>query len=168
MRCSLFVIGLLLSILVAAQSDTPCPCCTPQHQQFDFWVGDWVVKDTNGIVLGENTITSLENGCLISEYWRGAGGGTGRSYNYFDPLDSTWNQLWVSSRGNILRLKGTATEGQMTLTGPVKDNPKGPYLDRITWTKQEDGTVVQQWDLLTPDGTWMRTAFYGIYYPKTD
>lgn len=168
MRLSLLLIGLLLSLAVGAQNDADCPCCTPHHQQFDFWQGEWVVKDTAGQVLGENSITVLEDGCLIAEYWRGAQGGTGRSYNYFDSADSTWHQLWVSSSGHILRLRGTATPGQMVLTGPVKTGTKGPYRNRITWTQQEDGTVVQQWDILTPDKQPIRTAFYGIYYPKEE
>ena len=168
MRFSLLIMALLAAGWAFAQPDTTCACCSDPHRAFDFWLGEWVVKDTAGQVLGENTITVLEDGCLIAEYWRGAQGGTGRSYNYFDPADSTWHQLWVSSSGHILRLQGRATPGQMVLTGSVKTGTKGPYRNRITWTKQEDGTVVQQWDILTPDKQPIRTAFYGIYYPKSE
>ena len=34
------------SALVKAQDG--CPCCTENHKQFDFWVGEWIVYDTAG------------------------------------------------------------------------------------------------------------------------
>ena len=96
------------------QSQAICPCCTTQHQLFDFWVGDWMVYDTTGNKVGENTIVKQEDNCLLSEHWRGAGGSTGRSYNYYDPSDSTWNQLWLDNSGTILKLKGSAGTNTMS------------------------------------------------------
>lgn len=125
-----------------------------------------MVKSKESKILGYNTLTKREEGCMISEYWRSKRGGTGRSTNFFDSSDSTWNQLWISSSGHILELKGKLINGSMVLKSAVKSNEKGSYRDRITWTPHADGTILQKWDLLTPEGQVLRTAFEGVYYPK--
>lgn len=158
---------LVLSVFVSSsQSTDDCACCSPEYRQFDFWIGEWVVKNRQGDILGYNTLSKQEEGCMLAEYWRSEGGGTGRSTNYFDKADSTWNQLWVSSSGHILKLKGKLMNGSMVLQSEVKSSEQGTYKDRITWTPQDDGTVLQKWDLLTPDGAVIKTAFEGIYYPE--
>jgi len=162
----LFIIPLIL-ISSFAFSQTKCPCCTDNHFAFDFWVGDWVVKDTLGKPLGENSINKLENNCIINEHWKGAGGGTGSSYNYFDSKDSTWNQLWIDNSGSILKLKGKAEPNKMILKSELQPGKKIDwYYNQITWTKREDGTVSQVWDIFDKDGNLLNTIFYGIYHPK--
>lgn len=162
----MFVVSAALFSFAAYAQDTTCPCCTPMHHQFDFWIGEWEVTDTSGRHVGNSSIKSLENHCIISEYWQGRGGGTGRSYNYFDSSDSTWHQLWLSSNGFILRLQGTATDSTMTLTSSKVDDPKGSYKNRITWILHSDGTVHQHWELITLHNKPIRTIFYGIYTRK--
>lgn len=155
-------------IMLIAQGQPPlppdCACCTEAYQQFDFWLGDWVVYDTAGTQVGLNSITKLEDNCILSEHWRGAGGGTGRSYNYFNRMDSTWNQLWIDNKGLSLTLKGKAEKNRMTLRSErVVGKNGGGYFNQITWTKNEDGTVTQLWQAVNSDGDVVRTLFYGIY-----
>ena len=45
---------------------SPCKY-NPLARQFDFWVGDWDVKNQQGQNAGKNTIQKLENGCLLLE-----------------------------------------------------------------------------------------------------
>lgn len=45
----LFLLVFVASISFA-QDSTSCACCDVQHDQFDFWVGDWIVYDTAGIM----------------------------------------------------------------------------------------------------------------------
>ena len=111
MKTWIISLALFCCNLVYSQT-TPCACCTEKHQQFDFWVGEWVVFDTTGTKVGENTIEKLENDCILSEYWRGASGSTGRSYNYYNALDDTWNQTWIDNNGGSLVLKGKARQKQ--------------------------------------------------------
>jgi len=142
-----------------------CPCCSETHQQFDFWVGDWIVLDTLGKELGKNQINKLEDGCIISEHWEGARGGTGRSYNYFDLSDSTWNQLWIDNSGNILKLKGRYESGKMTLKSDLQKGVKvDSYYNQISWSNNEDGTVTQLWEIFDPDHVLIQTSFLGIYH----
>jgi len=160
----LFVFSVVYSFSIA-QSD--CPCCSEDHQQFDFWVGDWNVYDTAGNKVGENTIVKLEKECIISEHWRSTQGGTGRSYNFFNKTDSTWNQLWIDSRGNHLELKGNAGPNKMTLSSELIAGQKADfYRNRITWTKNEDESVTQFWEILDTSDQVLSVAFKGIYRKK--
>ncbi len=156
---------LLLTVPVAAQTD--CACCTEAHARFDFWVGDWNVYDSLENKVGENTIMKLEENCILLEQWRGTGGGSGTSMNFYDPSDSTWNQLWVDSNGGNLRLKGGFADGKMEMKSDlIEGRPIGPFYHRITWTALEDGTVTQTWELIDQKGKVLRIMFSGIYMKK--
>lgn len=74
----------ILALFWSVQAQEDCPCCDEVHSQFNFWVGDWIVYDSSGNKVGENSISKIEGGCIISEHWKGLQGGTGSSYNYFD------------------------------------------------------------------------------------
>ncbi|MCJ8165604.1 hypothetical protein MKJ04_12200 [Pontibacter sp. E15-1] len=153
---------LFLANICLAQSS--CACCTAQHRQFDFWLGDWLVYDTTGAKVGENLIEKVEADCVVSERWQSATGTTGRSYNYFDAADSTWNQVWIDSQGQNLVLKGKASPDKMVLQSALTTGRQGiPYANRITWTRNSDGTVTQLWEILDPQGTPVHVAFKGIY-----
>ena len=43
----------------------PNPCESEPYHAFDFWLGDWTVKDTSGAVAGHNTIAAVEELSLI-------------------------------------------------------------------------------------------------------
>lgn len=163
----LYLIILLLPYVSFAQ-EKDCACCAVQYDQFDFWIGDWVVKNNKGEIIGYNTIRELENNCLISEEWKGTRKSTGRSYNYFDPQRESWNQLWVDNMGNILELEGGLENGKMVLTGSLRSGEKGTFRDQIVWTPHEDGTVTQEWILIFDEGQRRETIFQGIYHKKTE
>ena len=114
MRRILFLIVLTLAVVRAA-AQTPCSCCTPQHRQFDFWLGEWEVYDTTGTLVGHNNLVLMQDSCLMQENWTGSRGGTGTSYNYYDQTDKSWNQLWIDNQGSVLKLKGTYFDNKMVL-----------------------------------------------------
>ncbi len=153
---------LLFPQLSHAQAD--CACCTEDHSKFDFWVGDWIVYDTIGNKVGENQILKLEDNCLINENWKGETGGSGKSYNYFDSTDSTWNQVWIDNQGSNLVLKGRAEGNKMILQSRLVQGMKIDwYSNRITWTKNEDNSVTQLWEILDKNDKLLSVAFIGIY-----
>lgn len=165
MRYFLSFFAILFSISQSVSQDN-CACCTAAHDQFDFWVGDWVVYNEGGDKVGENLVEKLEKNCLISENWKGESGGTGKSFNYYDPEDETWNQLWISSSGTILELKGKAKNGKMILKSELIKDKKGDYYNQITWTKNKDGSVEQLWEILDLQGNLLSVAFKGTYRKK--
>ncbi len=162
MRQHYFLFFLILLVgPVWAQED--CACCTPNHQAFDFWVGDWLVYDTLENRLGENLIQKLTKNCIIQENWTGASGTTGSSYNYYNAQDKTWNQVWVDDQGNPLVLQGKASPGKMVMRSALKTGQSGKYFDQITWSKNPDGTVTQLWETLDTEGKLLSVLFKGIY-----
>ncbi len=148
-----------------AQSDD-CPCCSKSYDQFDFWLGKWEVKNKDGRVVGQSSIQKLESNCLVSEKWEGNNNFSGRSYNYYNPETDTWNQLWVSNNGEILKLEGKAETDKMILTGGLISDPEGNYKNQIVWTAREDGTVTQEWLLLSEENEVIKNLFFGIYHRK--
>jgi len=165
------IITLVILILVmsfnysSAQNNKPCPCCSENHKAFDFWVGEWTVYNTAGKIVGTNKIVKMQNGCVLQENWVASNKtNTGTSYNFFDLSDSTWNQVWISSTGNVLNLKGNInTEGAMVLKSKLTKGSKGNYYNQITWKKNDDSSVTQRWDILNKDGVTISKAFEEIY-----
>ena len=164
-KIQLLLFLVFISTSIAAQT-SGCVCCEESHGQFDFWLGDWVVKDTTGTVVGENRITKIEDGCVLQEQWTGTSGTTGTSMNYFDNSDKTWNQLWLDNGGNQLKLKGQLYMGKMILRGEVVSRQNSNYYNQITWSKNDDGTVTQLWEVFDESDKPLRTLFKGIYHRK--
>ena len=157
---------LLFSIIATtgfAQDSTQCACCDIQHDQFDFWVGNWNVYDTSGNEIGKNTIVEMQDNCVLQESWRSPNS-TGTSYNYYNRTDSTWNQVWINNSGTHLELKGNAIENGMQLNSDWITHTSGTeYRNSIVWKKQPDGSVTQTWNIMGKDDTIISVLFHGIY-----
>lgn len=162
MKTSLILILFGLSLSLQAQQN--CSCCSDQHHQFDFWIGKWDVFNPAGKKVGENTITQVQDNCVLLENWVSTG--TGTSYNYYDPADSTWNQLYLDNQGTILKLKGKFEDNKMILWSNEVRGQNGNYRNRITWQLLPDGHVSQKWDIVALNGTVLSVAFDGVYKKK--
>lgn len=140
------------------------PCTGPSFSAFDFWVGAWVVRNAAGEEVGRNTIRKVADGCALLESWTSAGGSTGTSLNFYDPVRDRWTQVWVGGGdGTRLHLEGGLEDGAMVLQGErVREGES--VRDRITWTPMDDGTVRQTWDISTGGEEW-ETSWEGIYHP---
>lgn len=143
----------------------PLPCETDtRHAGFDFWVGHWDVFLADGRKAGSNVIAKTESGCLLVEHWTGAGGSSGTSMNYFDPVAAQWVQVWVSGDRTIIDIRGGLHQGSMLLVGTIKDaaNPDGARF-RGTWTLLDDGRVRQFFEQSTDAGATWTPWFEGFY-----
>jgi len=159
------IIGALLGFAISAAAQSPvCNCCSEDHKAFDFWIGNWEVTNTQGAVVGNNTITQIEGGCALRENWISAGGKvTGTSLNFYNATTKKWEQLWVDNSGTNLKLIGNRTENQMILSSEPYINASGnAVVNRITWTLNNDKSVRQLWEILQ-DGKVVNTAFDGLY-----
>ncbi len=136
-------------------------CSSPEHRQFDFWLGSWEVADTTGKVVGTNQISRVANGCGLNEYWRGANGKNGTSLNWYEPGAAEWTQVWVGL-GLYLRLSGGIEEGKMILSGE-RETPQGVVTDRINWIPLGDGRVRQIWEISRDGGKSWGVTFDGLY-----
>ncbi|MBX2802964.1 MAG: tetratricopeptide repeat protein [Myxococcales bacterium] len=145
------------------------PCMHDEaYRAFDFWVGDWNVYDAAGTQVGTNTVSSLENGCVIEERWTSVLGSTGRSYSYLDPTDGQWHQDWVASGGAVVHYTGGLDDaGAMSLTG-TRATPKSPSTaTRCIWATAEGGSVTQTFQGQNDDGSW-KTKSVLTYRPDTE
>jgi len=153
---------LLVLVTQGYAQQSSCNCCTAQHRQFDFWAGSWEVYGPAGKLVGKNVIEIAQDSCLLIEHWESNGGKfTGTSFNYFEPSDSSWNQLWIDNQASNLRLKGMHKANQMIMDDSDSAPPGSP-VNRITWTANDDGTVRQLWEqVISPDS--VSVLFDGIY-----
>ena len=64
--------------LVAKSDMAVNPCkASPEYRQFDFWIGEWDVKNPQGVPAGSSSIQLILGQCIIFENWSGGGGSVG-------------------------------------------------------------------------------------------
>lgn len=153
---------------VSAQ-EAPAPCSAPAFQQFDFWLGTWQVRTPDSTLAGENIITREEQGCLILERWTSINGGTGQSYNFYNPATETWRQVWVSP-GAMIDYQGGLTEtGSIKLSGVITYVAFGQIADFTgEWTPNDDGSVTQHFEQYNPETEAWTTWFTGHYVKSAE
>lgn len=146
-----------------------CACCLEENRQFDFWIGDWEVFDTEGKKVGENLVHPIQSGCGLQENWTSKTL-TGTSYNFFNPADSLWHQIYIDNIGTVLELKGSYENGVMELVSESVLNSKGTFswYNRIRWSVEENGNVRQVWDIVTDKDSVLQVAFDGLYVQKNN
>ena len=171
-RVLLLAVLLSGSIRMTTEAATPpglMRCTAAEHRQFDFWLGEWDVYGgpQGERLLGSNRIERSENGCWLTEHWRGASGNHGTSLNAWDAQHRVWRQFWVGGDGVVLRLEGGLQDQAMVMQGELPKPEGGTQLQRIRWTSQDDGSVVQQWDTSDDEGRHWSTSFRGVYRRRT-
>jgi hypothetical protein len=131
---------------------------------FDFWIGRWEVRATDGTLIGHNTITKRDGGCSIQEHYEGAGGSSGTSVSFYLPSRKEWRQVWTGSSGTLFDMTGKASNGQMQMEGTIEYvEPNRVVAFRGTWTEGADGRVrqrLEEFDLVAQ--TWV-VWFDGFY-----
>ena len=148
--------------IARAQGGERTTCDSTAFRQFDFWVGDWDVT-VNAKQAGTNLVTLEEDGCVVHEHWKGARGGTGQSFNFYDRQDGKWRQVWVSNDGSTLFLSGNYENNVLTLAGENKQADGSTVLNRIGFRNNPDRSVRQLWETSSDGGATWTAAFDGIY-----
>lgn len=163
-RLAALALGFALAAARGGAADpVPGPCARPENRQFDFWVGEWDVRDPKGDAVGRNSITRILGGCVIHESWRGKGGMNGTSVNAYDAPRGVWHQTWVDDKGGVLQLDGRFADGRMVLEGRRPRKEGGESRERITWEKKAPDRVRQLWESSTDEGKSWTVLFDGTY-----
>ncbi len=132
--------------------------------EFDFWVGSWDVHVAAGTFAGNNVIEKSQRGCVLTENWSSASGGTGTSINYVDKITGDWVQIWNDASGGQINIRGGMTDGGMLLSGTIHTVADGTTLPfRGLWTPLPDGRVRQFFEQSSDDGATWTPWFEGFY-----
>ena len=162
------IVVLVLFSSLIRQSYAADPACEDaRYQDFDFWLGHWDVKTPDGQFAGVNLIEKQYDGCVVTERYANASGPYGTSVNSYDKTTGKWHQTWVDRSGLRLPLEGGLVDGVMVLTGNTSGQ-SGDLNHKISWTPEENGSVIQHWQVRKADETQWQTLFKGIYTKKTD
>ena len=153
----------------APQGPPPPACNSPEHRQFDFWVGRWDVYRTGtDTLVAHSLIESLYGGCAIRENWmplRGSGGG---SLNSWLPRQGVWRQAWVDSANSWAIFEGGIEDGAMVISGvwPGAAGPGSEPLVRIRYSREDGGAVRQAGQISTDGGQTWAPSFDLTYRPS--
>lgn len=142
-------------------------CDADRYQDFDFWLGHWEVTTPDGQFAGVNLIEKQYDGCVITEQYANASGPYGTSVNSYDKTTGKWYQTWADKSGLRLPLEGGLIDDVMVMTGKTSGQ-SGELNHKISWTPEENGSVIQHWQVRKADETQWQTLFKGIYTKKTD
>ena len=162
MRALAVILVLLASQARGEQETFNCEA-SAAHRAFDFWLGNWEVRDAQGKLQGYNVVTSAQDGCMLQEQWQSVRGGTGQSINYYHPGHGHWRQLWTDAGGSIIDIRGGLEGGAMVLRGTIYylgSRTERPF--RGKWTPLSDGRVRQVFEEQDKSGTW-QPWFEGLY-----
>jgi hypothetical protein len=166
---ALLLMGLALAGGPAmAQAPAALGCKSPEHRQFDFWVGTWDVSPTGqNKVVARSVIENLYGGCVIRENWMPAAGTPGGSLNTFDPADNRWHQVWMDASNARVSFDGDLVDGSMVLTGNWRgaQKPGQDALVRMTYSRLDGGAVRQKGEISTDRGTTWKPYFDFTYRP---
>lgn len=132
----------------------PASCAAPEYRQFDFWLGDWDVRDEGDEKPSMRIVVEkVLDGCVLRETYRDVHGLVGESVSVYDASRRLWHQTWVTNRGQLLVLEGGIENGRMVLRA-TETTQDGPVLWRAFWSPQ--GAEVRETAETSSDGgrTW--------------
>ena len=158
------VIGLLsAAMLFAAEGPPGEPCATAQRHEFDFVIGNWLVRDSAGQARGTATIARAYAGCVLLETWIGAGSeGEGLGIIGFEPASGSWHRDYLDDAGVVLSLEGRMEGPAMTMRGK-EYRPEGVRVHRATWRPRSDGSIEERWEISADGERSWQVRFEGVF-----
>jgi hypothetical protein len=150
----------------AQRNARPC-AASPEHRQFDFWIGEWDVQNPQGQPAGTSSIQLILGDCTIFENWTSAGGAyTGKSFNLYNSSLKKWQQFWVDDKGGVLEFTGEYKGNELRYTGESLDQKGDKTMHRLTFFNLSKDRVRQLWEQSTDNGKTWTIAFDGLYVRK--
>ncbi|MEP7029175.1 MAG: tetratricopeptide repeat protein [Candidatus Eisenbacteria bacterium] len=149
----------------AKRNATPCEYA-PESRQFDFWIGDWEVRDNRGgqVVVGASHVEKILGGCVIFENWSGGLGGSGKSFNAWNPELRCWQQNWMDDSGSVSNFTdGHSNDGRLVFVAEKLGADGKPFRNRLSFFDLGPDQVRQFSEQSTDGGaTW--TVVYDFNY----
>ena len=144
------------------------PCAQiPEARQFDFWLGEWEVKNTLDQPAGQSSIQLILGKCVLLENWTNAAGGSGKSFNVFNRQTRQWHQTWVDDQGTFTEYKqGEYKDGKLTYLAEQLDAKGQKQWQRMTFYNLGPNQVRQFGEVSTDGGKTWQPSFDLMYYRK--
>lgn len=158
----LLVALLSAATLAAAERQPDESCATAHRHEFDFVIGNWLIRDAAGQATGTATIARAYGGCVLVETRLGAGS-AGESLGIIGylPEQGHWHRDFLAPGGGVLSLEGGRDGAAMVMTG--KDyQPDGARMHRVAWTPTADGGVEERWQVSTDAGRSWQARSSGV------
>lgn len=137
----------------------PAPCTDAHYRALDFWLGEWAVTTIKGQQAGHNVVSSVLDGCVVTEDWQDVRGESGRGTHRFDVQSGRWLQTWVDNRGRTMELVGVPREGAMQWT---RTEPSGA-LERGEVRRVSADRLEQQGERSVDQGRTWTPLFHFVY-----
>lgn len=137
-------------------------------QGLHFWVGEWDCYDKQGTLNGTNTLAFRVEKKVIHESWVGAGSGgyVGESWNWFDPANLVWKQVWVDRNGAVVEFIGKPKDNGILFEG-ARPQQDGTLAQVRMFVRPVEGGRVQQTGTESTDkGETWQTKYDLTYVPK--
>jgi len=164
-----FLLFLFLSAELNAQQN-PKPCYRQsEYRQFDFWIGEWEIRDENGQILGSSKVELILDGCVIFENWVSARSGyMGKSFNYYNRLTGKWQQKWIDNRGVPIEFEGvySVKERALLFEGQTRDSLNNQILYQLNLYNSSYRQVRKVRKKSTDGGKSWKIIFDGYYRKK--
>ena len=175
MKKILIIVLLLIIIkpILAQQNTVPdtISCDSPEARQFDFWIGDWNIKqkmlqnDGSWISLDAKTsVKKILNGCALEEYWKGevkyfwSGMNNSKyieaiSIRYFDTKKMKWHIQWIDNSNLVMGpgFDGNFENGKGVFYSETV-TAKGKQISRIIFSDIKKNSVLWKLSISRDEG----------------
>jgi len=135
----LVCLGFATVTIGAAPPAASVKCTAPGYRQFDFWLGDWDVFETDSSMSARAHVELIAGSCAVHELYEQNDGLIGDSILSFDPVRKVWQQTWVTNGGTLMVLSGAFKDGAVTLEGEYHSSTGKNLPHRITWKVESSG-----------------------------
>ena len=159
--------GYAEAVAGAKRNATPC-VYSAESRQFDFWVGDWDVFDNsqNQLPVGSSHVERILNQCVIFENWTGSFGGSGKSFNAWNPELRCWQQNWMDDKGGVTNFTDGHWDGtKLVFVADKKDARGNPVKNRLSFFALGPDQV-RQFSEQSRDGGATWTVVYDFNYRR--
>jgi hypothetical protein len=141
------------------------PCRkSEKSREFDFWIGEWDVKNLQGLPAGKSKIEIILGDCVILENWTSALPNlySGKSFNLYNPTTKKWMQTWVDDKGAVTEfINGEYKDDKMVFV--TLPNPQNA-ITRLTFHKITNDQVRQLFETTKDDGKTWTTSIDLMYH----
>ena len=168
-HCALLALLLLCALPDFGQSTgsaAASPCARDKaYSRLDFWLGDWLVVDSSGAVVGSASLDKILGGCAIQYRWRDPDGSETLELFYYVLAAKQWRQLLLSDSGRTMErtlVEESEKSNRVRFQGKAQRLNGSPYFDRSTITPLGPDEIHQVIER-SLDGSDWRVAFDAHY-----